>query len=84
MTHINNTSFEHISVEAHGDGLSLLTLENDLLSNLGLEFLFDESNAPNFPVAGVCDFATFTGKKNLIKNKILFDFYLYRYISKFC
>jgi hypothetical protein len=84
MTHINNTSVEHISIEAHGDVFSFLTPENDLISNLGLELLFDESNAPNFPVAGVCDFETFTGKINLIKNKILFDFYLYRYISKFC
>jgi len=77
MTHIHYTNCDRISEEAHGDVLSFITSENDLFPDLGFELLFNESNDPNFPVAGVCDLVTFTSKINLIKNKNLYLIFIY-------
>jgi len=70
MSHINNTSFERISEEAHGDILSFITSENAMFSDLNLEFSFIDSSLFDFPVAGVCDYVKLTGRfKKTIFNK---------------
>ncbi len=70
ISHINNTSFERISEEAHGDVISCLLNNTDQFDDFGLDLLFSESFLADIPVAGVCDYAKFTGKLKPISNKI--------------
>jgi hypothetical protein len=60
ISHINNTSFERISEEAHGDVISCLLNNTDQFDDFGLDLLFSESFLADIPVAGVCDYAKFT------------------------
>ena len=61
MSHINSTSFERISEEAHGHVPSC-PFNNDDSFFLGFDSLFDESFLPDIPVDGVCDYLKFTGR----------------------
>jgi hypothetical protein len=60
ISHSNNTSFERISEEAHGDVISCLLNNTDQFDDFGLDLLFSESFLADIPVAGVCDYANFT------------------------
>ncbi len=86
MSYNNSASFDRVSEEANGDVL-LFPDTTDPFSDLGFEFLFDESSLSDIPVAGVCDFPNFTGRLNLdfIKNEILLIFFcLYRITTRLC
>ncbi len=62
MSYFNNTNFERISEEAHGDISSFPTHEIQTLLDLGLDTLYDDLFLSDFSVSGECDLAQLSGK----------------------
>ncbi len=64
MAYPSFMNFERISEEAHGGGFPCLASENQRLLELGFDELCTNLFAPDFPVAGECDYERFNGRMN--------------------
>ncbi|CAF4844484.1 unnamed protein product [Rotaria sp. Silwood1] len=77
MTFFNNVYVERISEEAHGDILSSLKEENEVLSELGLDNLFDQDLfSLDFPLSGACNHYNLTQASENPVESYGFDEYL--------